>query len=133
VISALDWIVIVPPYRGVPRLSHQFPVEDVVVAVAAVVVVLVGVDAVIAVVDVVMIDVVVVLVVDVVVDVVVAELQDDNTTDITTRLVSSIQKNPFFISTSCINNTFIDKTKAGRVTNPDYSQGSITGGANNYT
>jgi len=101
VISALDWIVIVPPYFGVPRLSHQFPVEVVVVADTAVVVVPVGVDAVVAVVAVVMIDVVVVLVVDIVVDVV-AELHDDNTTDITTRLVSSIQKTPFFISTSCI-------------------------------
>jgi hypothetical protein len=57
--------------------------------------------------DVVMIDVVVVLVVDVVVDVV-AELHDDNTTDITTRLVSSIQKTPFFISTSCINNAYFE-------------------------
>ena len=97
-ISALDWIVIVPPYRGVPRLSHQLPVEVVVVADAAVVVVPVGVETVVAVVDVVIIDVVVglVVVVDVVVDVV-AELHDDNTTDITTRLVSSTQKTPLFI------------------------------------
>ena len=100
-------MVIVPPYFGVPRLSHQFPVEVVVVADTAVVVVLVGVDTVVDVADVVMFDVVVVLVVDVVVDVV-AELHDDNTTDITTRLVSSIQKTPFFISTSCINNAYFE-------------------------
>jgi hypothetical protein len=90
-------MVIVPPYFGVPRLSHQFPVEVVVVPTAAVVVVLVGVETVVDVVAVVVIDAVVV-VVDVVVKVaVVAEPQDASTSDITTRLVSNIQNTPLFI------------------------------------
>jgi hypothetical protein len=87
----------VPPYFGAPRLSHQFPVELVVDVTAAVVVVLFGVDTTVDVVAVVVIDSVVVAV-NVVVDVaVVAEPQDANTSDITTRLVSNIQNTPLFI------------------------------------
>ena len=76
----------VPPYVGVPSLSHQFPVTVVVVEVE------VG-GAVV---------VVVVVVVDVGVDVVVVVvlLQDAKTIDVTMRQVSAIQIAPFFIHTS---------------------------------
>jgi hypothetical protein len=82
----------VPPYCGVPRLSHQFPVLVVVAETSAVVVVLNGVDTVVG--------VVVTIVVGVVVDtgVVVDELQDAKTNDITTmRLVNTVQIVLFFI------------------------------------
>ena len=92
-------MVSVPPYCGVPRLSHQFPVE---VAVTAVV------TAVVDVVDVVVCRLVVVVVVVVaagvvevveVVEVVVVDFeeQDANTSDVTIRQVSTIQITPFFI------------------------------------
>jgi hypothetical protein len=85
----------VPPYCGVPRLSHHFPVDVVVTAVvtAAVDVVEVGIIAVDAV-DVVVLGII--FVVDVV-SVVLDDLQDANTIDITMRQVSIIQINPFFI------------------------------------
>jgi hypothetical protein len=85
----------VPPYCGVPRLSHHFPVAVVVTAVvtAEVDVVDVGIIAV-DVVDVVVVGIT--FVVDVV-SVVLDDLQDANTIDITMRHVSTIQINPFFI------------------------------------
>jgi hypothetical protein len=59
----LDAIVIVPPYCGLPRLSHQFPVAVVVtVAVAVVDVVDVAVEFVVVVVVITGLDVVVVVV-----------------------------------------------------------------------
>ena len=91
--SELIAAVIVPPYWGVPRLSHQFPVE-VEVAVTAVVAAALVVDVVLEV-DIVV--EVVVTVVDVVVVVVVDELQDAKTSEITMRLVSATQIIPFFI------------------------------------
>ena len=89
-------MVSVPPYCGVPRLSHQFPVE---VAVTAVV------TAVVDVVDVVVCRLVVVVVVVAaagvveVVEVVVVDFeeQDAKTSDVTIRQVSTIQITPFFI------------------------------------
>jgi hypothetical protein len=85
----------VPPYFGVPRLSHQFPVLVVVVAAAAVVVVLVEVDTTACVEVVVVTDVVVVVVAfDVVVFV--DELQDVKTSEITMRPVRA-QITPLFI------------------------------------
>jgi hypothetical protein len=86
--------VIVPPYCGVPRLSHQFPVEvvdavvvtgaDVVVEVGAVVAVVTGIDAVV--------EVGVVAGTDVVLDL----AQDAKINDVTMRQVSTIQKTLFF-------------------------------------
>jgi hypothetical protein len=72
-------IVNEPPYFGVPRLSHQFPVEVVFTAVVAVPVVVV--DVVLTTVDVVVVvvDVVVVFVVGVLV--VVEEPQDARSSD----------------------------------------------------
>jgi hypothetical protein len=90
-------IVIVPPYLGVPRLSHQFPVEAVVVVtVEAVEVVDVGIIT--AVVEVVVVAVAVdVTVVGVLV--VVDEEQDASTSDITIRQVNTIQITfPFMLS-----------------------------------
>jgi len=86
----------VPPYCGIPRLSHQLPVDVVVAAVvtAAVDVVVVGI---IAVVDVVVVAIAAVVVVVIGVLVVVDELQDANTSDATMRKVSAIQITPFFI------------------------------------
>jgi hypothetical protein len=84
----------VPPYVGVPSLSHQFPVTVVVVEVE--------VGGAVVVVVVVVFVVVVVVVVDVGVDVVVVVvlLQDAKTIDATMRQVSAIQIAPFFIHTS---------------------------------
>ena len=100
--SELIAAVIVPPYWGVPRLSHQFPVEvvDTIVVTAAVDVVEVG--AIVEVVVVATFEVVVVVVVDVVVGalVVVDEEQDANTSDIPRRKLSATQIIPFFIYTS---------------------------------
>ena len=80
-------MVSVPPYFGVPRLSHQFPVEAVVVVtVEAVEVVDVGIITVEVEVVVAMVDVTVVGVL-----VVVDEEQDASTSDITMRQVSTIQ------------------------------------------
>ena len=87
-------MLIAPPYCGVPRLFHQFPVVVVSVVVGERVVV--GVEVVV--------DVVVVFVVDVVVDVgmevvdVVVDLaQDAKTSDVTMIQISIIQTNPLFI------------------------------------
>jgi hypothetical protein len=86
-----------PPYCGVPRLSHQFPVVTVVV-------VLVVETGVVVVVVVVVFVVVVVLPGEVDIDVVgvVVSLQDAKTIDITMRQVSAIQIVPLFIHTSFI-------------------------------
>jgi len=86
--------VIVPPYCGVPRLSHQFPVTAVVVAV-----VVVGVVVLVVVVVVVVLVVVVVVDVGVEVDVVVL-LHDAKTSDVTMRQVSNPQIIPLFIQIS---------------------------------
>ena len=88
--------MIVPPYFGVPILSHQFPVLVVVVAIVAVVAVLVEVDTTAGVEVVVVMDAVVV-VVAFVVAVVVDELQEANTSDITMIPVRHKQKTPLFI------------------------------------
>jgi len=86
--------VIVPPYCGVPRLSHQFPVEVVVAAVVIEADVVVDVEAVVAVVTgtEVVVEVGVVAGSDVVLDL----AQDVKTIDITMRQVSTIQKTLFF-------------------------------------
>jgi hypothetical protein len=86
--------VIVPPYCGVPRLSHQFPVEVVVAAVVIEADVVVDVEAVVAVVTgtEVVVEVGVVAGSDVVLDL----AQDVKTIDITMRQVSTIQKILFF-------------------------------------
>ena len=89
--------VITPPYCGVPRLSHQFPVEvvDTVVVTIALDVVEVGV---IVEVVVVAITEVVVVVAGIVVELVVFdEEQDANTSDVTIKMVSAIQITPLFI------------------------------------
>jgi hypothetical protein len=86
--------VIVPPYCGVPRVSHQFPVAAVVVAV-----VVVGVVIWVVVVVVVVLVVVVVVCVGVEVDVAVL-LHDAKTIDVTMRQVSNPQIIPFFIQIS---------------------------------
>jgi hypothetical protein len=85
-----------PPYWGLPSLSHQLPVP---------LAVLVGVVVTLVVVVVVLetaTDVVVVVVVRVVVVVVVVVVvpQDAKTSDDTMRKVSAIQKAPLFIQTS---------------------------------
>jgi len=86
-------MVIVPPYCGLPSLSHQLPVVVVVflvvVGVVMVVVLVVGLD-------VVGVDVVDDSGVDDVVDV----LQDARTSVVTMRQVSTIQIAPFFIQSS---------------------------------
>jgi hypothetical protein len=84
----------VPPYCGVPRLSHQFPVEVVVAAVVTTADEVVDVGAVVELVvttsDVVVVVVLVVLGVFV-------EPQDASTIDTTMRELSAIQIIPFFI------------------------------------
>ena len=88
-------MTIVPPYCGVPSLSHQFPVEGLVV------VVLVVADVVVVVVVFVVVVVLVLVVVDV--DVIVVVLvQDAKTIDITIRHVSAIQIAPLFITPSLL-------------------------------
>ena len=86
--------VIVPPYCGVPRLSHQFPAEVVVAAVVTGADVVVDVEAVVATVTgtEVVVEVGVVAGSDVVLDL----AQDVKTIDITMRQVSTIQKILFF-------------------------------------
>jgi 1-acyl-sn-glycerol-3-phosphate acyltransferase len=86
-------MVIVPPYCGLPRLSHQFPVVAVVIEVGWVVVVEVGW---VIVVEVGWVIVVVVPTVDVVALVVVLA-QDAKTSDVTMRQVNTIQIAPLFI------------------------------------
>jgi hypothetical protein len=93
--------VIVPPYCGVPRLSHQFPVTAVVVAVVVVGVVVLVVVVVVVLVVVLVVVVVVVLVVDVGIEVdVVVLLHEAKTIDVTTRKVSNPQIIPLFIQIS---------------------------------
>jgi hypothetical protein len=90
----------VPPYCGVPRLFHQFPVTGVVVAVVVV-------GAVVLVVVVVVVLVVVgveVVCIGAEVDVVVL-LQDAKTSDVTMRQVSNPQIILLFIRTSYYYNT----------------------------
>jgi hypothetical protein len=90
----------VPPYCGVPRVSHQFPVTAVVVAV-----VVVGVVVLVVVVVVVFVVVVVeVVCVGVEVDVVVL-LHDVKTSDVTMRQVSNPQIILLFIQISFFYNT----------------------------
>jgi hypothetical protein len=90
-------MVIVPPYCGVPRLSHQLPLVAVVVFTGVVV----DVDtAAVVVVVVVCVVVVALVVVCVVAAVVVEELQDAKTKDVAIRKVSNIQIAPLFIWTS---------------------------------
>jgi hypothetical protein len=109
----------VPPYCGVPRLSHQFPVEVVVTEVVT------GDVDVVELVTTAVCVVVVIEIVDVVVgvvDVLVVEEdepQDASISDATIRKLSATQINPFFIL------QIICKT--GQTTNPDYSQGSEHG------
>jgi hypothetical protein len=88
-------IVNEPPYFGVPRLSHQFPVEVVFTAVVAVPVVVV--DVVLTTVDVVVVVVDVVVVLVVVALAVVEEPQDARSSDATRRRLTVIQITPFFI------------------------------------
>ena len=87
----------VPPYIGVPRLSHQCPVDDVVA-----VVVITADEVVDVVTEVAGVDVVVeVVLVDVCVgDVVVDVLQDAKTSEITMVQVSSTQITPLFMQAS---------------------------------
>ncbi len=81
-----------PPYWGLPSLSHQFPAAAVVVTVDVVTLVVVVVEVVETK------GVVVVVVVRVVVGVVVVVVpQDAKTSDDTMRKVSNIQKAPLFI------------------------------------
>jgi hypothetical protein len=89
----------VPPYCGVPRLSHQFPVL-VVVAETVVAVDVVDIGADVEVVVVIAVDVVAVLVEVVgvtVVDVVVELLHDASNNDITRRKDNDAKIIPFFI------------------------------------
>jgi hypothetical protein len=87
-----------PPYFGVPRLSHQLPVEVVLTAVVTVDVVVVDDGATVAVLDVVVITAAVVVVwVDALVVVVVDEPQDASTIDATRTKLSTIQIAPLFI------------------------------------
>ena len=88
----LQRIVIVPPYCGVPRLSHQLPVLVLVIDVVAVCVkTIVGVDSGVEVgvelTAVVVVDVLADIVVEVLAEVVLAvdEEQETNTNEITTR------------------------------------------------
>jgi hypothetical protein len=80
----------VPPYCGVPRLSHQLPVAVVVVVAVVEVVTF----------EVVVVVVVFVVVVDAEVDDVVFVVQDANKSDATRTKVSVIQVIPLFIQTS---------------------------------
>ena len=93
-------MVSVSPYCGVPRLSHQLPVDVVVTAVVTA-----AVDVVDGVAEVVLeVGVDVVVSIDVVVDVdvdVVDLAHDARTNDDTMRQVSTIQITPLFILTSC--------------------------------
>jgi len=98
-------MVNVPPYCGVPRLSHQFPVAAVVVVAVVAVVSMVAVDVVDTVVGGVetVVDTVVVVVEEIGV---VAVLHDDNISDVTKRTLINTKIIPLFIETSYFNNTF---------------------------
>jgi hypothetical protein len=138
----------VPPYWGVPRLFHQFPVEVVLTDVVTTAVVVDVVEIGVLVVDVVVITGVVEVVDVVDVAVVDEEEHDANTIDITMRKAKSPQNVPLFIkppfisvlrgqleicrqvkSFQCSCKLQILFDKVGHPNNPDYSQGSITGGA----
>ena len=103
VMGALSMSTRVPPYSGVPRLSHQFPVA---VVVAVEVTAAEVVDEGITIVEVVEVDdgveitVVVVDVAVVEVGVVVDEVQDARTSEPTMRKVSDARRRLFFIQTS---------------------------------
>jgi hypothetical protein len=88
----------VPPYWGVPRLSHQFPVLVVVAAVVTGIADVVDVGILVGLVDVGITDAVVVVEVGVIVVVVavVDEEQDASTSEPTRIKVSAIQIIPFF-------------------------------------
>jgi len=90
----------VPPYCGVPRLSHQFPVEVVEAVVVTVALDVVEVEAIVEVLVVVITEFVVVVVGIVVELVVVDEEQDANTIDVAKAKLSATQIIPFFIYTS---------------------------------
>ena len=105
-IGSLESLTIkVPPYCGVPRVSHQFPVLDVVTVTAAEVVPVAA--AVVVLIELVVVDDGVVAVEDgvVAVDVtgVVEELQDAITRDIIKMPDSINQTLPFFIKSSLTN------------------------------
>jgi len=87
--------VIVPPYCGAPRLSHQLPIAEVVVGFVEVCTIL-GVVSGGAVVSIVLVEIMEVVTGVVDLDVVEA-LQDDKIIDITMRQVSGIQIIPLFI------------------------------------
>ena len=89
-----------PPYCGVPRLSHQFPVEVVEAVVVTVALDVVEVEAIVEVLVVVITEFVVVVVGIVVELVVVDEEQDANTIDVAKAKLSATQIIPFFIYTS---------------------------------
>jgi len=91
-------MVNVPPYCGVPKLSHQFPVLVVVAAVVGVLTDVVDVGMLVGAVDVGITGAVVVEVGVLVVEVaVVDEEQDANTSDPISTKVSAIQIIPLFI------------------------------------
>ena len=91
--------VIVPPYCGVPRLSHQFPVEVVVaeVVIAADVVEAVVEGTVLVTKTVVEVASVVEVVFAAVAEIVLDDVQDVKMSETTIRQLSTIQNNPFFI------------------------------------
>ena len=82
--------VIVPPYCGTPRLSHQLPFTEVVVVVL-------DVGGAATVEEVVFVTVGFELVVSVVILVVVVVVQEAKTIDVSKRQVSTVQKIRFFI------------------------------------
>jgi hypothetical protein len=132
----------------VPRVFHQFPVEVVVTDVVTTAVVVDVVDVGVLVVDVVVITGAVDVVEVVSAAVVDEEEHDANTIDITMRKAKSPQNVPLFIKPpfilvlrghpenyrqviwcKCWCNGQKLSDKVGHPKNPDYSQGSITGGA----
>jgi len=84
--------VIVPPYWGVPSLSHQFPLTAVVVAVVETIVEVVAIVVVVEAADVVL----VVDVADVIMDVDVVDVEQDASNIATSRKLKLNQKTLFF-------------------------------------
>ena len=84
----------IPPYSGIPRLSHQFPVADVVVMEVVTVLVVEVEFIVVGVVVVVVVVVVAIVVCD---GVVVADLQDAKSNDVTRRIDSDNNITPLFM------------------------------------
>ena len=122
----------VPPYTGVPRVSHQFPVLVTVLLTTAVVVLVVLDWTVLEVV----IGVWVVVVVEELVDVPVEVAQEVKISDITMRQDTANQVILLDICSSFFTYKIyriMIKNKTGHTTNPDYSQGSITGRDINHT